>query len=260
MPNLRPYDIHCPKCRHDWSVELHESVNVKTDPGLRDELFSNRLNAVTCPGCSFEFRVDKPLLYSDPDRRLLIYWFPAPAARRAEGEEQFADWLREAGLIMPDGIRAPEVHLVFSRIELVERIFLREAGLDERIIEYVKYLIFSRNGEKLDPVAKSLLFNVQDSTPEALCFVVLDEATRKFESVLHYQREAYQALVEAFGSEEKTADLLEMFPGPYVNARALLLEELQEQAEESELELEQEQGLEPESEEDPDRPPASPGS
>lgn len=247
MPNLRSYQINCPKCRHGWSVELHESVNVKTDPGLREQLFSNQLNSVTCPGCSFVFRVDKPLLYSDPDRRLLIYWFPAPAARRAEGEEQFAEWIREAGLIMPDGVRAPEVHLVFSRIEMVERIFLREAGLDERIVEYVKYLIYTRNGEKLDPVFKSLLFNAQDSTPEALCFVVLDEGTKKFESVLHYQREAYQALVEAFGSEDKTADLLEMFPGPYVNARALLLEELQEQAEEL--------APEPESEEDPDQPP-----
>lgn len=248
MSHQRAYPIQCPKCRHGWSVELYESVNVKTDPTLREQLFANQLNAVTCPGCSFVFRVDKPLLYSDPERRLLIYWFPVPPDRRAEGEERFADWLREAGMVMPDGVQAPEVHLVFSRIELVERIFLREAGLDERIVEYIKYLIFSRNGGKLDPVAKSLLFNAQDSTPEQLCFVVLDEASRQFESLLHYQREAYLALAEAFGKEDKTADLLEMFPGPYVSARALLLEELSEQAQDLEPEL-------PESEADPERPP-----
>lgn len=249
MSQKRSYPIHCPKCQHAWSVELHESVNVRDNPELREQLFANQLNSVTCPGCAFAFRVDKPLLYSDPERRLLIYWFPVPESRRAEGEERFAEWMREAGAVMPDGVSAPEVHLVFSRVELVERIFLREAGLDERLIEYVKYLIYSRNAQQLDPGRHSLLFNAKDSTPENLCFVILNESTRKFESLLHYARETYRGLAEAFGQGEKAADLLEMFPGPYVSARALLLAERQEQ--ELDSEPEQEPGPESESEAEP---------
>ena len=259
MSLQRSYNIQCPKCRHSWGVELHESVNVKSDPPLRDELFGNRINAVTCPACEFAFRVDKPLLYSDPDRRLLIYWIPLPPDRRAEGEERFAEWLREAGMVMPDGVQAPEVHLVFSRIELIERIFLREAGLDERVVEYVKYLMYTRNSGKLDATAQTLLFNAQDSTPEALCFVVLDDASRQFRSVLHYLRSAYQAVADTFGSADKAADLLEMFPGPYVSAKALLLEEQREQALDSEEESAEpaSEPEPPESEEDPDQTPGS---
>jgi hypothetical protein len=216
-------------------VELHESINVKIDPDLKQQLMMNKVNMVTCPQCELAFRVDKPLLYSDPDRRLLIYWFPAADGKFEEGEEQFADWLRDMGRVLPEGLRAPDVHLVFTRTELVERIFLKEAGLDERIIEYIKYLIYSKNAGKMDPANKIVLFNAQDSTEEALRFVVQDVETRQFESMLEYGRDAYKALIEAFGQEEKTADLLELFPGPYISARAALLRELESEPSEPDL-------------------------
>lgn len=227
------YPIRCPQCGHEQTVELFDAVNVKEDPSLRARLMENKLNAVTCPGCSFSFRVDKNLVYSDPERKLLIFWVPTAEADYARGEEQFVSMLRELSGLLPDDMHAPSVHLVFSRVELVERIFLAEAGLDERLIEYIKYTLYTRNAARLNPVSKVLLFNATDSTPEHLCFVVQDAATRKFEAMLQYGRDAYTALSETFASEEKSADLLELFPGPYISARALLLRE-QSESEESE--------------------------
>lgn len=227
MSQQRPYQIKCPKCGHRLAVELYESVNVKLNPELKDQLMLNQLNAVTCTECSLAFRVDKPLLYSDPDRKLLVYWLPTPDDRIDDGEDQFSEWMRDMGKLIPEGVDAPHVHLVFSRTELVERIFLMESGLDERAIEYVKYLIYSKNPAKLDPAEKILLFDAQDSTDTTLRFVVQDAKTRQFESALDYGRETYQAIMETFGSGEKSADLLELFPGPYISARATLLRELE---------------------------------
>lgn len=222
MSEKKPYSINCPRCRKAMEVELYESINVKTSPDLKQQLMMNQVNAVTCPDCGLQFRVDKPLLYSDPANRLLIYWFPHREENFEDGEERFAEWLREMGTVMPDGVRAPDVHLVFTRTELIERIFLKEAGLDERIVEYIKYMIYSKNTARLDPATKILLFNAQDSTEDDLCFVVQDAGTRQFEAMLKYGRDTYRALQETFGSEEKSADLLELFPGPYISARALL--------------------------------------
>ena len=50
-------------------------------------------------------------------------------------------------------------------------------------------------------------------------------ATKQFEATLKYGRDTYRALAEAFGTEEKSADLLELFPGPYISARALIRKE-----------------------------------
>jgi len=225
MSEKKPYTIKCPKCGEQNEVQLFESINVRQEPELRDQLMANKVNEVACLACAFSFRVDKPLLYIDQDHQLMIYLIPASEQQYETGEDQFNEFLRNMLGLLPVDFRAPEVQLVFSRIELIERIFLTEARLNPRIIEYIKHKIYAQNGAKIPPQAKAILFNAQDSNEENLCFVVQDIATRKFEAVLHYPRETYDALDEMFADGEKSADLMELFPGPYISARRLFLED-----------------------------------
>jgi Zn ribbon nucleic-acid-binding protein len=225
MSEKKPYTIKCPKCGEQNEVQLYESINVRQEPELRDQLMANKINEVTCSSCGFAFRVDKPLLYIDQDHQLMIYLIPASEKQYDTGEDQFNEFLRNMLGVLPVDFRAPEVQLVFSRVEMIERIFLTEAGLNPRIIEYIKHKIYAQNGAKIPPLAKAILFNAQDSNEESLCFVVQDIATRKFEAVLQYQRETYDALDEMFADGEKSADLMELFPGPYISARRLFLED-----------------------------------
>ena len=225
MSEKSTYRIACPKCGHEQSVELYESINVKTDPALREALLKNQVNSVTCGGCQFVFRVDKQLAYSDPDRRFIVFWYPTDEAAYDRDEERFLNAVTEITRALPEDVRAPSVHLVFNRTEMIERIFLKEAGLDERIIEYIKYTMYSRNAKKLEPAEKALLFNAHDSNDALLCFVVQDVKSRKFEAVLHYDRKAYDALKATFADEEKAFDLLELFPGPHISARHNLMRE-----------------------------------
>ncbi len=223
MTQQRTYSIRCPQCSQEQDVELYESLNVQTSPELKEQLMNNQLNAVVCEQCDSSFRVDKPLLYSDPVRNLLIHVIPVSSDRVDEGQRQFSEWMGQLNSSLPQGVDAPHLHLVFSRIELVERIFMLEAGLDERVIEYIKHLVYSQNMDRVDPTTKALLFDAQDSTDEALCFVVQDVAGQQLESVLEYSRQAYDALCEMFDQDEQTPSLIELFPGPYISARALLL-------------------------------------
>ena len=231
MSEKTTYRIACPQCRHEQSVELYESVNVTTDPELRGELLENRLNIVACGGCKLNFRVDKQLVYSDPGRKFIVFLFPAEGDACEKGEDQFLAGIADITRALPDDVPAPSLNLVFNRTELVERIFMKEAGLDERIIEYIKYTMYTRNAHKLDPAAKALLFNANDSNETTLCFVAQDLKTRKFEAVLSYDRKGYDALETTFSDEEKAFDLLELFPGPHISARHNLLRELHAETE-----------------------------
>lgn len=217
------YPIRCPKCGHEQVVELYNVVNVFLNPKLKEDLLANRLNVVTCEGCSAVFRVDLPLVYSDPSRHLLIYWVPLAEKDQQQGELEFQEVLRELQQAMPADVDTPPVSLVFDRYELVERIFLAEADMDVRVIEYIKYLIYLRNRAKVDPKYKILLFDAEDSTDQMLCFVVQDAATRKLESLLQYDRKTYQALCDIFDRDDQTPSLMELFPGPHFSARALFL-------------------------------------
>jgi len=225
MSEGNTYPIRCPQCEKEQESWLYDSVNVQRNPELKKDLLTNELNKVTCEACSFVFRVDKPLLYHDPESRVLIYWIPTPYQEHPAGQDELRGTVADVNKMLPDEIKPPDLHLVYHRTELVERIFLLEADFDERVIEYVKHMMYTKNLKRLDPHNKNLLFNVQDSNEESLFFVIQDIETSKLEGMLQFQRKTYNALVEMFDQDEKTAHLLELFPGPYISARALLLDE-----------------------------------
>ena len=76
MSRSNTYKISCPSCGFHQEVKLYESVNAKNDPQLKNALMQNWLNRVECPECGTNFRVDLPLLYSDPDHQILSHWMP----------------------------------------------------------------------------------------------------------------------------------------------------------------------------------------
>jgi len=136
------HNIACPHCGKEQDAGLYEAVRVREDPELRERLLEGRLNTVACVNCGATFRVENALVYHDADRGVMVHCIPAPDARHAAIQEEFIANMREVEGMLPEGVEPPRVHLVFSRVELIERICLLEMGLDERVLEYVKYLIY----------------------------------------------------------------------------------------------------------------------
>ena len=224
MSRSNTYTIACPSCGRQQDVELYEAINVETDPELKMALMENRLNRVECRDCDASFRVDMPLLYNDPKNKILIHWMPErEGMTRDQIIEDFDETLEGINEVLPDDIAAPKMRLVLTRVELVELIFMIEAGLNQRVVEYVKYSIYTRNMEKLDPHKYRMLLNVGDSTEDELCFVMQDIESLELNNVLRYGRAAYQSMCELFA--ESPDEFMEMFPGPCISARNLLLEE-----------------------------------
>lgn len=224
MSKSKTFNIKCPSCGVPQDVELHEAVNVAAEPELKQALLENRLNRIECIDCDTSFRVDMPLLYSDPEHNILIHWIPETGSMsKEEIIEDFDQSLEQINAMLPADISAPNVRLVLTRVELVERVFMIEAGLNERVMEYVKYSIHTRNMEKIDPEKFRLLLNVQDSTDDELCFVMQNVESQALGKVLRYGRAAYESMCELYN--ENPEEFLEMFPGPCISARNLLLED-----------------------------------
>lgn len=229
MSSKRKHEIACPFCGREQTVELWDSLGVDEEPGLREELVAGRINRVACAGCGKTFRVDKPLIYRDAEQDLFIHYDPLVGGRVLKDvEAAFRAGVAELNRLLPPDVPPPEAHLVVEWGELVERVFLLEEGLDARLVEHVKYMMYQQNPDKLPAEKKNLLFDAQDSTDDQLCFVVQDRATRKLEAVLNFARADYEALVNVFDSGDQLALLEEQFPGPYYSGR---LRFLQDQAE-----------------------------
>lgn len=229
MTTKRKHQISCPFCGHEQEVELYDSIRVDQDPEARVALLSNRLNRVECAKCGKSFRIDKPLVYQDREAGLFLQYDPLTNGRSiAEAEAALTSAQRQLAGLLPKGVKPPEMFLVVEWAELVERIFTEEEGLDARLVEHIKYIMFQQNPAKLPAREKGLLFDAQDSTDDQLCFVVQDRSTRKLEAVLNFARTDYEALVNVFDSGPQLQLLMEEFPGPYLNGR---LKFLQDQAE-----------------------------
>ena len=224
------HEIACPFCGREQAVELWDALVADEDPDLREALLAGRINRVECAGCRKGFRVDLPLIYRDREQDIFVHFDPLTGGRTLEdAEKSFREAMGEMNRLLPKDVPPPEAHLVVEWGELIERIFLLEEGLDARLVEHVKYMMFQQNPDKLPADKKNLLFDAQDSTDDQLCFVVQDRATKKLEAVLNFARADYEALVNVFDSGDQLALLEEQFPGPYYNGR---LRFLQDQAEE----------------------------
>jgi len=229
MSQKRKHEIACPLCGREQRVELWDSINVDSEPELREALLLSRVNRVECEGCRKSFRVDKPLIYRDREQDIFVHFDPLVGGRTlAEAEKSFREAMAELDRLLPKDVPPPEANLVVEWSELVERIFLLEEGLDARLVEHIKYMMYQQNAGKLPAEKKNLLFDAQDSTDDQLCFVVQDRATRKLESVLNFARADYEALVNLFDSGDQLALLEEQFPGPYLSGRLRYLQDLAE--------------------------------
>jgi hypothetical protein len=227
MSMQKTVNISCPGCGAHQDVQLYESINIEAEPHLKDALMHNQLNRVECADCDANFRVDLPLLYNDPLNKILVHWIPeAGSVTRDQILEDFDQSMEEMGAMVPADINLPSVRLVLSRVELIELIFMIEAGMNQRVVEYVKYSIFSRNLEKVGPENHRLLLNVQDSTEEELCFVMQDVREQTLGQGLRYGRAAYQSMCELY--DETPEEFVEMFPGPCISARNILLDDRSE--------------------------------
>jgi transcription elongation factor Elf1 len=223
MSAAKTYNIRCPHCGHQQSVELYDSINVSQQPDLKTALFENRLNRIQCESCEASFRIDKPLLYHDPDRNILIHWMPDTAVSREEILDEFDKSMEELRTALPEDIEPPRVRLVFTRAELVELVFILEAGMEERVVEYIKYTLHTQNMKRVPPAEKQLLLNVQDSTAEELLFAVQNTETFELEDLLRYPRSAYRNMIDMY--RKNPEEFTELFPGPYISARGVLTAE-----------------------------------
>lgn len=209
----KTFSITCPNCGTVQDVELYEVVDICTEPDKKEEIMCNKFNRTSCIDCCEDFRIDLPILYKDERQGIFIHWVPKTPDISIENIIEEFD---EIVCKIESKRDLLNIRLVFTRVELVELIYMIESQINHRVIEYIKYSIFERNLEKLNPVTHKLLLNVEDSTEDELCFVVQNIKTQELGEILRYGRSAYHSLVELFNEDPEEFFL--MFPGPYICA------------------------------------------
>lgn len=110
----------CSACGASFESEVYQSINVQTNPELKQKVINGEIFMRRCPSCGNVQLAKYPLLYIDPSENLLLC-------------------LTDQELAV-DGLEGYTARRVTGAGELIEKIKIFDAGLDDVIIELCKYV------------------------------------------------------------------------------------------------------------------------
>ncbi len=137
IPTL-PIEVTCPQCGAKYNAQVQSIVDVGQDPRLKSMLLRGQLNTVTCPSCGTAGMVSAPLLYHDPERELLLVFFPPSLTLTMENRERLTGSLVNAMMsTLPSESRKAYLlnpRTMLTMQSLIDQI-LRADGITEEMIE-----------------------------------------------------------------------------------------------------------------------------
>ena len=68
--------VLCPNCRQPVVIDLTRLFDLNSDPQAKENLLSGSANYFQCPSCQFQGIYPTPIVYHDPDKELLLTYFP----------------------------------------------------------------------------------------------------------------------------------------------------------------------------------------
>ena len=126
-------NITCPECGHEQEFTIWRSLNVTLNPELKDPLIRGELTTFTCEACGETTHVVYGMLYHDMDQELMI--------SLSRDDVPPLDDLGPLQSYLQDMMKSYRFRLVRTRNELVEKVRIFDAGLDDRVVQLFKVVL-----------------------------------------------------------------------------------------------------------------------
>ena len=124
MSYSQKQDVVC-SCGKGFEWDLWDSVNVTTDPDLKEQILNGLMNVVVCPYCGLLFYYEKFLLYHDEKKKYLFYVY-------AHDCEETKDEMRKKANDDYELVKKQSTDNIFADYKI--EVF---TGLDE-LVEYLR--------------------------------------------------------------------------------------------------------------------------
>ena len=219
----------CDACGHVGEAVYYEVVDAVQDPVAKEKVLSGEAFTYACPECGTVYALDYPMLYNDDDRRCMVYC----ANGCVVGEEADPVFERFADL-EDDEVQTPAVRLnpalackrriVATPEDLMEKLDIFYAGLDDRMVELLKVLSSIAIAEDDGVEVEWMVFDRVDPDTGELVFVARSDAYEEGMSDIDVDRADYDVMAN---DRELIADFATI-PYDFYIDRAWALDRLDE--------------------------------
>lgn len=80
--------INCPNCRQPIVADVQQLFDVGANPQVKQMLLTGAFNIAQCPHCGYQGNLSAPIVYHDPDKELLLTFFPPDMMLPREEQER----------------------------------------------------------------------------------------------------------------------------------------------------------------------------
>jgi len=140
---------NCSSCGAEQTIEIYKSINAATDPDLKAKVLSGEAFLWECSKCGKSNLAAYDCLYHDPEQKIMVWMLPFG---EPEGPEK--DAIMNQTRAMGDY----RLRIVNNAGDLMEKVMIFDAGLDDRCIELVKFVAL----KELPGVSNLHFYRMQD--------------------------------------------------------------------------------------------------
>lgn len=139
--------ISCLKCKKKSDFEFYGSINTMLDPTLKQRVKNFDIFKFICPHCGSEQFVNYSFLYHQMEDKLMIFYCQDEeevAKVRSLYADDFDTALNAQGVNEHIDTTDYRRRIVIGADNLVEKIRIFDAGLDDRLVEIYKVLLYGQ--------------------------------------------------------------------------------------------------------------------
>ena len=97
MVTLNPSSaIRCPQCRSPIAAKVEQVFDTSADPSAKQRFLRGQFNVVQCSSCGYQGMLASPLVYHDPEKKLLLTYVPVELNMPLEEKERALGQLTRA--------------------------------------------------------------------------------------------------------------------------------------------------------------------
>lgn len=234
----------CPRCRQPVLAEIEQLFDINNDPSAKNKILSGSVNLIQCKACGFQGPLPTPMVYHDPEKELLLTYFPAELGMPLNEQEKVIGPLitqvmnrlppekRKAYLLQPksmltyqtlidkilegDGITRDMIEAQQKKMSLLQRLLGLQGESRATVIEQEKELIDEEFFVLMSRLVEISMAQGDKATAQALTGLQKDliektEIGKKLEGQAKEVQATMKALQEASKdglTREKLIDLL----------------------------------------------------
>ena len=190
-------DINCPYCHHKQNFEIMQVI----EPEKKESIIDGSFGWFTCEECGKSARLISSFLYHDKEQKLMIYLVTGESEMDKDYEKKnMLNIINKSPDI--DDSREYTCRFAYEIDEVAEKIMIFEDRLNDRVIELLKPIYFTKAQEELeDTRVMSIRYDNTDEKP-AFRLITDNDAI----ATMEFYRDIYDAVAE------KYADVVNVAP------------------------------------------------